>query len=101
MENKGPIRWRSVLLVNLGMLGGCVVAVFTVPPTTRLSVFGFSCVFVLVALNIYLYFNGYRRNGTKPKPDPAELRQRRFWQVVLGAIVWAILLRDFVRYWWK
>jgi hypothetical protein len=102
VEIKGPIRWKVVLLVNAAMLGGCIVALFAVPPTTRFTVFGFSCLSVVVASNIYFYFVGYRRVKAKPTPDPVGKKRRRRKLMLVTAISWAILLWDLARrYWWK
>jgi hypothetical protein len=49
--SKQPIRWKRVVWMNLLFLGGCILAIFTIPRTTRLSVFGFSCLVVVIALN--------------------------------------------------
>lgn len=88
-----------MLLVNLGMLGGCVVAAFILPPTTRLSVFGFSCLFVVVVFNVYLYFKGYRRVEATPSGDSATTKSpRNWWRIFLIAAVWVYLIFEFFKY---
>lgn len=112
MPNKNPIRWKIVLLMNLAMLGGCIVAAFIVPPNTRFSIFVFSCVAVVIGFNILFYFKGYRRAEPKPAVNPAkpkvystEAKRRRRNLVMVYAIGACGLLWEIwevgSRYWWK
>jgi hypothetical protein len=102
MANKNPIRWKIVLLMNLSMLGGCVLAAFTLPPTTRLSIFGYSCLAVVITMNVCLYFKGYRPAEKAPSADSPEARQKRQKRIAIFSIIWALLLFEIgCRYWWK
>ena len=101
-DAKAPIRWHIVLLVNFGMLAGCVVAYLIVPPHTRLAVFAVCCILAMIVLNTYLFLDGYRRSEAKLPLDPAEARRRRHARLLLFGVSWAIILWEIVRrYWWK
>ena len=106
MPEKQPIRWKIVLVLNLGMLGGCILAAVTVPPTTRLSLFLYICLAAFIAWNIYIYcyFHGYRRQQPKPSADlnAKEPKDVRFWRMVVMVFIWAIILWQLAhRYWLK
>lgn len=93
MENKNPIRWKIVLLMNLGMLGGCIVAAFTLPRTTRLSVFGVNCLVTVVTFNIALYFKGYRRSEAKLPGDSVKTTTpKNWWRILVFVFMWVYLI---------
>jgi hypothetical protein len=105
MEAKQPVGWKIALIIDLGMLGGFIIAALTVPPTTRLALFLSICLAAFVAGNTYFYFNGYRRQQPKSSADPAEAKEPkdvRFWRMVLTVVAWAIILWQVAhRYWLK
>jgi uncharacterized membrane protein YfcA len=103
MPDKQPIRWKIVIIVNLGILGGCILGAFIAPPTTRLSVFGFICLAFVIGLNAY-FLRSYRG---RPKPFADRTKENepkdvRFWRTVLLLGFWAYILWDLAhRYWLK
>ena len=101
-DANAPIRWHIVLWVNFGMLAGCLVAYFILPPHSRLAVFAVCCLIAIVILNTYLFLDGYRRSEARLPLDPAEARRRRHARLLLFGVSWAIILWEIVRrYWWR
>lgn len=97
MQDKQSIRWKRVVLINLAILGGCIVALFPVSPTTRLSVFGFSCLIAVIAFN-FLFLSFYR-GATRSSTDGSG---KNPWGKVLFVLVWVYLIFEiFGHHIWK
>ncbi len=81
-------KWKRIALVNLGALGGAVAALFIVPETTPVWIWGLLSLVVLLTLNIIVVRRKVSAGG-----ENASSRWRNRAMILLGL---ALLVLDLV-----
>ncbi len=85
-------------LINISALIGCGLAIFIVPPTTSLKLFGSICLAIIIAINaaIILKIRATQNPGYVAKP-PDKVVTIFVWLVSL--YFFGQVIRGILRYW--
>ncbi len=85
-------------LINISALIGCGLAIFVVPPTTSLKLFGFVCLGAIIVINaaMILKIRATQKPGYVAKP-PDKVGRISVWLICL--YFFAQVIRGILKYW--
>lgn len=92
---KNSKTWRSFLILNIGGLLGIGLSMFTLPGTTRVSIWATCSAVALVAMNFLLYF--YRKRGKQENSRP----ERQSVNPAIVFVIFLYLLDVILSHFWK
>jgi hypothetical protein len=85
-------------LINISALAGCGVAIFAVPPTTSLKLFGSVCLGTIIVINAAMIL----KIRATQKPDyVAKPPDKIVWIITLAVSLYFFVqvIRGFLKYW--
>src|SRR5690349_7015390 len=83
----------KIVLVNIGLLVGCVGMLFVVPPQTSLKIYGLICVITIALINIVVF-----PRLSQNRASVSSLRSKKMNQGLV--FVWVLFALSLALTWW-
>jgi len=86
--------WKKALVINIGVLAGCIFALYLTPPAALLWVFALACIVVTAAINLAVFLGPRFRKNTGALAKTRPSRMVEVW-IILALCIFALILMRF------